>query len=134
MYCINGEMFPLRNRTKGASISGSCNWLLNFALGFSTPYLVDSGPGNVGLGSRVFFIWGSMCLICAVFTWFCIPEFALLTLEQIDELWRTSTVKTHAVRRKELLAEARVTPDVVEIEDHGDPDKKAGASQVNLAV
>ena len=33
------------------------NWLLNWAIAYATPYLVNPGPGNANLGSKVFFIW-----------------------------------------------------------------------------
>lgn len=33
------------------------NWLLNWAIAYMTPYLVNVGPGDVGLESKVFFIW-----------------------------------------------------------------------------
>ena len=36
---------------------------------------------------QVFFIWGSTCLGCAVFTYFCIMETKGLSLEQIDALY-----------------------------------------------
>ena len=32
-------------------------WLLNFAIGYATPYLVDPGAGKANLGSNVFYIW-----------------------------------------------------------------------------
>jgi hypothetical protein len=42
----------------------------NFAIGYCTPYLVDVGPGKAGLQSNVFFIWGSCCALCFLFTFF----------------------------------------------------------------
>jgi hypothetical protein len=48
---------------------------------------VKSGPGNAGLGVKVFFIWGSTCLGCLLFTYFFIPETKGLSLEQVDELY-----------------------------------------------
>ncbi|KAJ2996433.1 hypothetical protein NUW54_g7240 [Trametes sanguinea] len=64
--------FPLELRAKGVSLSAASNWLWNWALAFATPYLVNSGKGDAGLGVKVFFIWGSTCVGCAVFTYFCI--------------------------------------------------------------
>ena len=63
------------------------NWLLNWAIAYATPYMVDSGPGNANLGSKVFFIWGGFCLICAAFVYFFIYETKGLALEQVDELY-----------------------------------------------
>jgi len=68
-------------------MSTASNWLWNWAIAYATPYLVKTGPGNAGLGVKVFFIWGSTCLGCLIFTWFCIPETKGLSLEQVDELY-----------------------------------------------
>jgi len=68
-------------------MSTASNWLWNWGIGYATPYLVKSGPGNAGLGVKVFFIWGSTCLGCLVFTYFFIPETKGLSLEQVDELY-----------------------------------------------
>ena len=87
---------PLNIRAKAMSLSVASNWLWNFGigeiafslllspspplitvatLGYATPYLVD--PSTVGqvngvrtahLGVKVFFIWGSTCFGCFVFT------------------------------------------------------------------
>jgi len=65
----------------------AANWLLNFAIAYATPYMVDSGPGNANLGSKVFFVWGGFCVICCFFVYFCIYETKGLSLEQVDELY-----------------------------------------------
>jgi len=86
-WVVTGEIFPLKARAKGLSITTSSNWLLNWAIAYATPYLVNDGPGNANLGSKVFFIWGGFCCICMVFVHFCIYETKGLSLEQVDELY-----------------------------------------------
>lgn len=66
-----GEIFPLPIRSKGVAISTASNWLWNCIIAVITPYMVDADEGN--LGSRVFFIWGSLCATCAVFAYFLVP-------------------------------------------------------------
>ena len=56
------------------SLSVASNWLWNFGIGYATPYLVNVGPGNAGLEVKVFFVWGSTCACCFIFTYFCVPE------------------------------------------------------------
>lgn len=68
-WVVTGELFPLRVRAKALSITTATNWLFNFAIGYATPYLVDDGPGNANLGSKVFFIWGGCCFICLLFVY-----------------------------------------------------------------
>lgn len=86
-WIITGELFPLKVRAKALSMTTATNWLLNWAIAYSTPYLVDSGPGNANLQVKVFFIWGSCCFICITFVYFLIYETKGLTLEQVDELY-----------------------------------------------
>ncbi|KAI0812745.1 MFS monosaccharide transporter [Irpex lacteus] len=103
-WVVVGEIFPLNVRAKAISLSTASNWLWNFGIGYATPYLVNSGAGNADLGSKVFFIWGSTCLGCVIFSFFCIPETKGLSLEQIDLLYQNSTPLTSVRYRKELIA------------------------------
>lgn len=86
-WVVTGELFPLKARAKCLSITTATNWLLNWAIAYATPYMVNSGPGNANLQSKVFFIWGGFCAICAVFVYTCIYETKGLSLEQVDELY-----------------------------------------------
>ncbi|KAF2435784.1 general substrate transporter [Tothia fuscella] len=86
-WVVTGEIFPLKVRAKSLSMTTASNWLLNWAIAYSTPYLVNSGKGNAGLGAKVFFIWGGCCFICIFFVWGMIYETKGLSLEQVDELY-----------------------------------------------
>ena len=63
------------------------NWLLNWAIAYATPYMVDDGPGNANLQAKVFFVWGGFCFICIAFVYTMIYETKGLSLEQVDELY-----------------------------------------------
>jgi hypothetical protein len=52
------------------SLSTATQWLFNFAIGYATPYLVDTGAGNAGLKTNVFWIWGGCCAFATVFAFF----------------------------------------------------------------
>ncbi|KAL9576312.1 MAG: hypothetical protein Q9212_007210 [Teloschistes hypoglaucus] len=86
-WVVTGELFPLKSRAKCLSMTTASNWLLNWAIAYSTPYMVNSGPGNANLQAKVFFVWGGFCLICAFFVWALIYETKGLSLEQVDELY-----------------------------------------------
>ncbi|KAI8449113.1 hypothetical protein BY996DRAFT_200199 [Phakopsora pachyrhizi] len=97
------EIYPLAIRAKGMSLSTASNWAFNFAIGYSTPYLVDIGPGKAGLQSKVFFIWGAFCALCFIFTFFFIMETKGLSLEQVDQLYiNSSIIGSNAYQRKIL--------------------------------
>ncbi|KAL2831286.1 general substrate transporter [Aspergillus pseudoustus] len=86
-WVVTGEIFPLKTRAKSLSMTTATNWLLNWALSFSTPYLVNYGDGNANLQSKIFFIWFGCCFICIGFVYFMIYETKGLTLEEVDELY-----------------------------------------------
>jgi len=110
IWVLTGEIFPLAIRSKSMSLAVSSNWLWNFAIGYCTPYLVDKtthGPTGIkaaGLGVKVFFIWGSTCAGCLIFAWFFIPETKGLSLEQIDLLYRESSIVGSNKYRAQMLA------------------------------
>jgi SP family sugar:H+ symporter-like MFS transporter len=121
-WVVTGEIFPLKIRAKAMSLSVASNWLWNFAIAYASmffvlsqfynvlipsiaPYMVDSGPGNADLGTKVFYIWGSTCFGCIIFAYFCIPETKGLSLEQIDMLYE-NVAPVHSVAfRRRLIAE-----------------------------
>ena len=86
-WVVTGEIFPLKARAKCLSMTTASNWLLNWAIAYATPYMVNPGPGNANLGAKVFFVWGGFCCICTLFVWACIYETKGLSLEQVDELY-----------------------------------------------
>lgn len=110
VWVITGEIFPLNIRAKGMSLSVASNWLWNFGIGYATPYLVNptttglNGVKAANLGVKVFFIWGSTCVGCFLFTYFFVPETKGLSLEQIDLLYRESSIINSEKYRKQIIA------------------------------
>ncbi|KAF8603792.1 MFS monosaccharide transporter [Ceratobasidium sp. AG-I] len=104
-WVVTGEIFPLAIRAKAMSMSTASNWLWNFGIGYATPYLVNSGAGNANLGVKVFFLWGSTCFGCLIFTYFLIPETKGLSLEQIDILYQNTNAIHSVAYRRQLIAE-----------------------------
>ncbi|KFX99318.1 hypothetical protein O988_03941 [Pseudogymnoascus sp. VKM F-3808] len=96
-WVVTGEIFPLKVRAKCLSMTTATNWLFNWAIAYSTPYLVKWGPGNANLQSKIFFIWFGCCFLCIAFVYFFIYETKGLTLEQIDELYDEVSVAKNSV-------------------------------------
>jgi hypothetical protein len=69
------------------SVSTASNWLLNFGIAYSAPFLVGSGPGNAAFGPKIFFIWGAFCILAVFFVWCNVYETSKISLEQIDEMY-----------------------------------------------
>ncbi|KAK3386327.1 hypothetical protein B0T20DRAFT_491635 [Sordaria brevicollis] len=92
-WVVTSELYPLKHRSQMLSISTATNWLFNWAIAFSTPYLVNYGPGNANLQSKIFYIWAVACLFCIVFVYFYIYETKGLSLEEIDEMYQDPDLK-----------------------------------------
>ncbi|KAJ9102852.1 hypothetical protein QFC19_004580 [Naganishia cerealis] len=106
---VCAEVFPSRLRAKGMSLSIASNWLWNFGIGYATPYLVNKSTPEVktaGLGVKVFLIWGTTCMGCVLFTYLCVAETKGLSLEQVDELYRNSSIVRSNQYRKVILAQS----------------------------
>ncbi|OAP60978.1 hypothetical protein AYL99_05982 [Fonsecaea erecta] len=86
-WVVTGEIFPLKARANCLALTTASNWLLNLAIAYATPYMVNPGTGNANLQAKVFFVWGGFCLLCLAFVYFCIYETKGLSLEQVDELY-----------------------------------------------
>ncbi|KAG5800522.1 hypothetical protein H9Q69_000409 [Fusarium xylarioides] len=97
VWVVTGEIFPLKTRAKSLSITTATNWLLNWALAYSTPYMVNYGDGNANLQSKIFFVWFGCCFLCIAFVWFFIYETKGLTLEQVDQLYEEVSVARKSV-------------------------------------
>ncbi|KAF8978373.1 hypothetical protein BGZ46_006532 [Entomortierella lignicola] len=83
-WVLIGEIFPLSIRSRGVALSTASNWFWNFIISFITPYLV--GTDHANMQSSVFFLWGALCALCIVYTYFLVPETKGLTLEQVDQM------------------------------------------------
>ncbi|KAG7664397.1 uncharacterized protein J8A68_002070 [[Candida] subhashii] len=86
-WAVVAETYTINVRQKSIALCVASNWLWNFGIGYATPYMVDSGPGNANLGSKVFFIWGGCNAIGFLFVYFFVYETKGLTLEEVDELY-----------------------------------------------
>ncbi|KAI0017390.1 general substrate transporter [Xylariomycetidae sp. FL0641] len=81
-WVVVGEIFPLPIRSRGVGISTASNWFWNTIIAVITPYLV--GEDKADLGPKVFFLWGSLCVLSVTFAYFMVPELKGLSLEQAD--------------------------------------------------
>ena len=86
-WVVTSEIYPLKVRAKSMSISTASNWIFNFAIAYGTPYLVNQGQGYANLESKLFFVWGTFCVLGIIFVWCMVYETSKISLEQIDELY-----------------------------------------------
>ncbi|KAF7331036.1 putative glucose transporter rco-3 [Mycena venus] len=98
-WVVTGEIFPLNIRAKGHVALRRVQLALELC---DRP----NGVATAGLKVKVFFIWGSTCLGCLIFTYFFIPETKGLSLEQIDLLYQESSIINSNKYRKKMIAES----------------------------
>ncbi|CAG8974949.1 hypothetical protein HYALB_00007626 [Hymenoscyphus albidus] len=87
VWVVTSEIYPLKVRAKSMSISVASNWILNFAIAYGTPYLVNTGHNLANLQTKIFFLWAFFCFLSMIFVWAMVFETSKISLEQIDELY-----------------------------------------------
>jgi len=78
-----GESFPLRVRAKGIALGSATNWLWNFLLSFFAPRIAED------IGPLILLIFFGMLMFGFVYVYLFVPEVKGLSLEEIDELYRS---------------------------------------------
>ncbi|PAV20481.1 general substrate transporter [Pyrrhoderma noxium] len=78
-----GESFPLRVRPKCIALGSATNWLWNFLLSFFAPRIAED------IGPLILLIFFGMLVFGYVYVFLFIPEVKGLSLEEVDELYRS---------------------------------------------
>lgn len=86
-----GESFPLRVRPKSIALGSATNWFWNFMLSFFSPRIVDR------IGPMIMLVFFGMLVFGYIYVYFAIPETKGLTLEEVDELYRSGTPSWRSV-------------------------------------
>lgn len=81
--------------------------LATFVTSFTIPYLIQ--PQYAGLGGKVGFVYGSICVVMAILAFFFIPELKGRSLEEVDQLFASNAplrnfgkIKTTSVEEAEI--------------------------------
>ncbi|KAJ2924765.1 hypothetical protein H1R20_g12329, partial [Candolleomyces eurysporus] len=94
-----GESFPLRIRPKGIALGSATNWLWNFLLSFFAPRIAAR------IGPLILLVFFGMLLFGYVYVYLFIPETRGLTLEEVDELYRSGVKPWNSTGWKPHLSE-----------------------------
>ncbi|KAK7063636.1 hexose transporter 2 [Favolaschia claudopus] len=85
-----GQSFPLRVRPKSIALGSATNWLWNFLLSFFAPRISND------IGPLILLIFFGMLIFGYVYVYLCIPETKGLSLEEVDELYRSGVKPWHS--------------------------------------
>ena len=78
-----GELFGLEVRGIGTSLATFCNWAGNLLIGSTYLSLMDRITPAGAFG-----FYAGLCLLGCIFTFFCFPETAGLSLEEVRLVFR----------------------------------------------
>ena len=96
-WCYVPEILPLHVRAKGMAVGISSNWLWNFFVVMITPVIINR------LQWKAYLIFMCLNFSFVPLVYFCYPETANLTLEEIDFIFADHTKSTIKVS-KEMCA------------------------------
>ncbi|OCF75482.1 high-affinity glucose transporter SNF3 [Kwoniella mangroviensis CBS 8886] len=82
-WVLMGETFPLRVRSKCIALAAATNWLWNFLLSYFSPLIADD------IGPLILLVFCGCLVFAFVYVYFMIPETRGISLEEVDELYRT---------------------------------------------
>ncbi|KAJ5689050.1 hypothetical protein N7462_003442 [Penicillium macrosclerotiorum] len=107
------EMHSVRLRTYGQANTTVLYGIFSFGAAFWTPYMLDADYGN--MGPNVGYFYAGVTVLITVLAYLLVPETALLSLEQINDLfnsgirpWQTSIARNKAIfqaKGQELTSE-----------------------------
>ena len=87
-WLINSEIYPLRVRSKAASLGTMANWVFNFIVSLTFLPLIDE------LGhSGAFWLYGGISVLTLIFCWKLVPETKGKPLEEIQDHFRERVAK-----------------------------------------
>ncbi len=81
-YVVAAELPSPHLREYTLRLGYTAKLIMEFVVSFTYPYLEDADEAN--LGGRLGFIYGSVALVCLVFSIFCVPETNRVELEDMD--------------------------------------------------
>ncbi|KAF8633067.1 hypothetical protein AX17_004685 [Amanita inopinata Kibby_2008] len=95
-WVLPSEVFPLSMRSKGVALSTASNWINNFLIGLVTPVMMQTSP------SATFGTFGSACLLAYLWSTYCVPETANVSLEEMDAVFASSAGREDVVVRAQI--------------------------------
>ncbi len=81
-WVLISEIFPNTIRGQAIAIAVAFQWIFNYIVSASFPALYDFSP------MFAYGIYGTICILAALFVWRFVPETKGKTLEDMTELWK----------------------------------------------
>jgi len=82
------EIFHVKVRSKAVSLATAANWTFNFALAWAVP------PGLSNIAWKTYFVFAALNFAACIHIFFCFPEAAGRTLEEVAAIFEQGHVST----------------------------------------
>ncbi|KAI8582480.1 hypothetical protein K450DRAFT_206130 [Umbelopsis ramanniana AG] len=92
VWVYTSEIFPTNIRAQAGSLYTAINWAFNAIIGKVGPLLLAS------IVYGTYFLFGSFCIIMAIYTFFLVPETKGIMLEAMPELFQGSAYQAKQLR------------------------------------
>ncbi|KAH8552663.1 general substrate transporter [Umbelopsis sp. PMI_123] len=86
VWVYTSEIFPTNIRAQAGSLYTAINWAFNAIIGKVGPLLLAS------IVYGTYFLFGSFCIVMAIYTFFLVPETKGIMLEHMPELFKGSAI------------------------------------------
>ncbi|KAK4050245.1 hypothetical protein OIV83_003566 [Microbotryomycetes sp. JL201] len=96
-----GESFPQRVRSKCIALGTASNWFWNFMLSYFAPRIAND------IGSLILLIFCGVLVAAFIYVYFFVPETKGLSLEQVDEMYRSKVKPWHSANWQPTLGQSR---------------------------
>ncbi|KDQ11998.1 hypothetical protein BOTBODRAFT_113556, partial [Botryobasidium botryosum FD-172 SS1] len=100
-WVLPSEIFPLSVRSRGVALSTASNWLNNFIIGLITPTMIAASA--VG----TYFVFAAACVAAFFWAKYLVPETKGRSLEEMDDVFRSSVGHEHALLKQQVRWEIR---------------------------
>ncbi len=82
-WVLISEIFPNNIRGKAVAIAVAAQWIANFVVSSTFPFLIGVNE------PFTYYLYGAMSILSAFFVWKMVPETKGKTLEEMEKLWKS---------------------------------------------
>jgi len=92
-WIITSEIFPNKVRSKGMAIACFFLYISSFLITLFFPILSEAFTSTFGNTAGIYLLFTLICLSCVIYSWYKVPETKGVSLENVEEIWKSRKEK-----------------------------------------
>jgi len=92
-WIITSEIFPNKVRSKGMAIACFFLYTSSFLITLFFPILSEAFTSTFGNTAGIYLLFTLICLSCVIYSWYKVPETKGVSLENVEEIWKSRKEK-----------------------------------------